>query len=128
MKLSILFIMLFLHIVDDYYLQGLLASLKQKKWWEEHAPAELYENDYLIALYTHAFSWSFVITLPLLIIAFISGYKLYFLFLTLMYIINTIIHGFIDNLKANKLKLNLIQDQCVHYIQIVMTWGLFMLL
>lgn len=128
MKLCILFIMLFLHIVDDYVLQGILASMKQKKWWQEHAAAELYKNDYLIALYTHAFSWSFVITLPLLIIAFISGYELYFLFLTLMYIINTIIHGFVDNLKANKLKINLIQDQCVHYIQIVITWGLFILL
>ena len=128
MRFIFLFIMLFLHIVDDYYLQGLLANLKQRKWWEKHAPAELYKNDYLIALYTHAFSWSFVITLPLLIIAFIRGQELYFLFLTFMYIINTIIHGFIDNSKANKLKINLIQDQCVHYIQIVMTWGLFMLL
>jgi hypothetical protein len=24
--------MLFLHIVDDYYLQGFLASAKQKSW------------------------------------------------------------------------------------------------
>ena len=32
--ISILILMLFAHIVDDYYLQGWLASAKQKKWWE----------------------------------------------------------------------------------------------
>ena len=128
MKLCILFIMFFLHIVDDYYLQGILANLKQRKWWEEHVPAELYKNDYLLSLYTHAFSWSFVITLPLLIIAFISGYQPYFIFLILSYIMNTIIHAIVDNMKANEFKINLIQDQCAHYIQIFVTWGLFMLL
>lgn len=30
MKLFVLFSMFFLHIVDDYYLQGILAKMKQK--------------------------------------------------------------------------------------------------
>ena len=29
-KLFVLLVMLFAHIVDDYYLQGVLASMKQK--------------------------------------------------------------------------------------------------
>jgi hypothetical protein len=61
MKLYLLLIMIFLHIVDDYYLQGFLASLKQKRWWEKNAPDKLYRKDYIMALLEHAFSWTFMI-------------------------------------------------------------------
>ena len=44
----LIFTMIFCHIVDDYYLQGWLASAKQKSWWETNAPDELYKNDYKI--------------------------------------------------------------------------------
>lgn len=37
-SIFLLLLMIFCHIVDDYYLQGWLASAKQKKWWEENAP------------------------------------------------------------------------------------------
>lgn len=33
----LLLLMIFLHIVDDYYLQGILASMKQKEWWNKAA-------------------------------------------------------------------------------------------
>ncbi len=46
----VLLSMIFLHIVDDYYLQGILASMKQKSWWEENAPQRLYKYDYIVAL------------------------------------------------------------------------------
>ena len=42
--------MLFCHIVDDYYLQGFLASAKQKSWWEKNNPNPLYKNDYITKL------------------------------------------------------------------------------
>ena len=32
-EIFMLLFMVFLHIVDDYYLQGILASMKQKQWW-----------------------------------------------------------------------------------------------
>lgn len=111
--------MIFCHIVDDYYLQGWLASAKQKKWWIENAPNDLYKNDYLMALFCHSFSWSFMIQLPILIYSF---YTHLFIWNILLFIINVIIHMFVDNLKANKLKINLIQDQIIHFIQIVVTW------
>lgn len=63
-KIFILFTMIFCHIVDDYYLQGWLASAKQKSWWEKNAPGKLYKYDYLAALFMHSFSWSFMIMLP----------------------------------------------------------------
>ena len=36
-------LMIFLHIIADYNLQGWLASAKQKSYWEEYAPSELYK-------------------------------------------------------------------------------------
>ena len=60
LKIILLLGMLFCHIVDDYYLQGWLASAKQKSWWKDNAPDELYKNDYIMALCEHAFSWTFM--------------------------------------------------------------------
>lgn len=122
----ILLTMIFFHIIDDYYLQGILASLKQKEWWEKNAPDELYKNDYKMALFMHAFSWSFMIMLPLVVYAYISGLTLK-IGNVFWYIINLAIHAYVDNLKANKGKINLIQDQLIHLIQIVVTWGVFIL-
>ena len=121
MKLFILFCMLFCHIIDDYYLQGWLASAKQKSWWEKNAPDDLYKNDYRMALFMHSFSWSFVIMLPLTIYTIWMGETLY----PMLYIVNLITHFYVDDLKANKKKINLIQDQCVHMIQILGTWILY---
>ena len=59
MKILILFIILYLHIYDDYYAQGILASMKQREWWEKQYTGsiankdkqrELYGRDYLMAL------------------------------------------------------------------------------
>ena len=101
----ILLSMIFCHIIDDYYLQGWLASAKQKKWWVQNAPNKLYRFDYIMALACHSFSWAFMIMLP---IAFVTGWNLGWFFLA--YPINMGIHMFIDDLKANKLKINLITD------------------
>lgn len=37
-------------------------------------------------------------------------------------IVNLLIHMFVDNLKANEKKINLIQDQMIHIIQVIFTW------
>lgn len=118
-KIFILISMIFCHIIDDYYLQGWLASAKQKSWWIQNASNNLYKNDYLMALFCHSFSWAFMIQLPVLIYSF---YTHLFIWNIILFIINLIIHAFIDNLKANKFKINLIQDQIIHFIQIIITW------
>jgi len=117
MKLLILFAMVFAHIVDDYYLQGILAKMKQKKWWEENAPDKMYRYDYIVALIMHAFSWSFMITIPTLLIS-----NKYFM-MCIFIIINAILHTYIDNEKANKRSINLIIDQLIHMIQIIVLWS-----
>lgn len=116
-KIYIFLIMVFLHIVDDYYLQGWLASAKQKKWWEQNAPQQIYKHDYIMALVMHSFSWSFMIMLPIAIsLKFTFSW-----FYLIAFLINATVHGFVDNLKANKLKINLIQDQTIHIVQIIAT-------
>ena len=120
-KLFLLLGMLFLHLVDDYYLQGWLASAKQKSWWEKNAPDKLYSHDYIMALCEHAFSWTFMIMLIPAIFNYVCNHNIpvdYFLF----FVLNWIIHCIIDDLKANKKDINLVQDQLFHVIQIALTW------
>lgn len=114
----ILLSMIFCHIIDDYYLQGILASMKQKSWWKENAPDKLYRYDYIMALIMHSLSWSFMIMLPL---AIDNGFNVDWMFV-IIFIINALIHGCVDNLKANIRKINLIQDQTIHIAQIIVTF------
>ena len=117
-NIFIFLLMIFCHIVDDYYLQGWLASAKQKKYWEENAPDKLYKHDYIWALITHSFSWAFMIMLP---VAFLIKFNVNFDFV-MIFIWNVIIHAVTDDAKANRKKLNLIQDQMIHFIQIILTF------
>ena len=116
-KIFIVLMMIFCHIVDDYYLQGWLASAKQKKYWEENAPDEMYKYDYIWALIMHSFSWSLMIMLP---IAFTMSFNITLEFL-LMFLWNMIMHASTDDAKANQRKINLIQDQLMHLTQIIIT-------
>ena len=118
-KIFIVLMMIFCHIVDDYYLQkGLLNCLKQKSWWrEQNGYKDLYKYDYIVGLIVHSFSWAFMIMLP---IAFVNSFKIGVAFL-IIFILNMIIHAVVDDLKANKFKTNLILDQTIHLIQIIIT-------
>lgn len=112
--------MIFCHIVDDYYLQGILASMKQKIWWKENAPEEMYENDYLVALFMHSFSWAFMVMFVPIIV--LHGNVALDTLVYAFFAINVAIHMIVDDLKANKRKINLIADQSIHMLQILITW------
>ena len=116
-KIFIVLLMIFLHIVDDYYLQGWLANAKQRSWWEDNAPDEMYKHDYIWALLMHSFSWSFMIMLP---IAYMENFDVTVWFAVSL-VCNALIHSIVDNAKANKKAINLITDQCIHILQIVVT-------
>lgn len=111
--------MLFLHVIDDFFIQsvGFLANGKQRSWWEKVAPNEEYKYDYIVCLSMHAMSWAFSIMLP---IAIYYEFKVGFSFV-MLFIINALIHAIVDHLKANCHRLNLIQDQSIHIIQIFVT-------
>lgn len=114
----VLILMFFAHIVDDYYLQGVLAKMKQRSWWESNAPDKQYRYDYIVALIFHAMSWSIMISLPILWAFAWQPHWVVYLLLP----INIIIHAITDDLKANKKKINLIIDQSIHTAQILFTW------
>lgn len=114
----ILLCMIFCHIVDDYYLQGWLASAKQREWWLKNAPDPLYRYDYIVALFMHSFSWTFMIMLAPTLYVIIFGGTWY----PMLFLGNLLIHMIVDDLKANKKKINLIQDQSVHILQVLWTW------
>ena len=110
--------MLSAHLITDYTLQGWLADGKQKSWWDKISNGNLppkYRYDYIAALICHALYWSIAVCLPLW-----DSH-----ILPLAIVGNTIIHAIVDDLKANKKRLNLVQDQLLHLAQIVITATLF---
>ena len=120
--------MLFCHIVDDYYLQGWLASAKQKKWWKQNASSPLYKNDYIMALVEYAFSWTFMIHLPIFIYSMVCGLQINIYLFLIAFTVNWLIHTVTDNTKANLMKINLIQDQLIHIAQIFVTWIIYVIM
>ena len=120
----IFLLMIFCHIVDDYYLQGWLASAKQKKYWEENAPDKMYKHDYIWALIMHSFSWAFMIMLP---IAFVMNFNINADFVG-TFLWNVGMHALTDNAKANEKKINLIKDQTIHLLQIAATFVVLVVL
>ena len=121
--------MMFMHVVDDYYLQGCLAKMKQKKWWMEECKNQNlnfsnYENDYRVALVIHGFSWACCVHLPILI-CMICRHNINSIFIFISILVNALIHSIIDDLKANKLKINLGFDQGLHFSQLMMIFILY---
>ena len=115
--------MILFHIIDDFVFQPIcLSKLKQKNWWKENIKnedeLEKYKDDYKAALLIHSLSWSIMIHLPLFLIA--SDFWLWF-----SVTMNMLIHCVVDDIKANDKKLNLVEDQVIHMVQILITFLLF---
>lgn len=115
----VLALMLLGHLVADYTLQGWLADGKQESWWKKVCGGEIpdkYRRDYIAALVCHALYWSIFICAPF----YASGH-----FLSAI-VLNTGIHAVVDDLKANRKKINLVQDQLIHIGQILLTFAVLM--
>lgn len=121
-KTFVFIFMLFCHVFDDYFLQGCLANMKQKRWWTGNpdpvARQPKYRNDYKMALLMHSVSWSFMIMLP---VAIYHNFDVSWAFLG-MYILNVLMHAVIDDAKANEGTINLVGDQILHIFYIVETF------
>jgi hypothetical protein len=118
MIVIVLVAMMFCHIIDDYKMQGILASMKQKKWWEKNAPDKLYRK---------AFSWTCSIHIPVLIYCLATQTHKDAIIYAVVFLFNWFLHAVIDNAKANQFKINLIQDQLLHIVQIFLTWFVYFL-
>ena len=120
--LFILFTMFFFHIFDDYYLQGILAQMKQKSWWiNQKEYNSFYKYDYFVALIMHSFSWSFMIHFPIIIYYYMNNINTSVVYFILI-IIQMIIHIIVDNAKANIKSINLVIDQSIHIVQIIISY------
>lgn len=127
MILFIFLCMLFCHIVDDYYLQGILAKMKQISWWREQTNNLLYKNDWLPALIAHGISWSFMIMLPCNIYLLLNKPDTIYYF-SILFVVNACFHSKIDHEKCNRHTINLIVDQSLHLFQIFVTFIVFLFL
>lgn len=111
--------MLFLHVLDDFGLQGIMKDLKTKAWWRKQTADPKYAYDYVPALLCHAFSWAFMVMLPLAALQDFRPDGAFFACLVL----NVAVHAWVDDMKANRLKINLVQDQLCHMAQIAATFA-----
>lgn len=126
MKIFMLTLMLLIHVIADFTLQGLLATWKQKDWWKQNCPDKKYRDDWRICLFMHSLEWSILITLPWFVyVLCVTGIRIdptaIFTIFFIVVIVNTLIHGVVDHKKCNEHKTNLIQDQLIHVLQIVAT-------
>lgn len=122
---TLLIFMVFAHIVDDFYLQGCLANMKQKSWWKKNAPDPLYRHDYAISLIIHGTSWAIMTMMPIIVFSLLKGFELGWFYILIP--LNAILHACIDHLKANMHKIDLIDDQVMHAMQILATLICFIL-
>lgn len=115
--MRIFLMMVLLHIIEDFHLQGIMKEMKQKNWWlQQKGYKDLYENDYKVVLFLHSLSWSIMISLPILFFMNVPT-----LLVTLLILINTSIHFHVDDLKCNKMSISLMTDQTIHLMQIIFT-------
>ena len=123
LKFFILLSMIFLHIIDDYYLQGILAQMKQREWWRKHEEyKDLYKYDYIMALLEHAFSNTFMMMLPIMVYIIYTNNTSKITVFIIYFIINILGHATTDNIKCNIKSINLIRDQLIHIAYIILTW------
>lgn len=116
----ILVLMLFGHLVADYTIQGWLADGKQESWWKKICGGEIpdkYKYDYVAALVCHSLYWSIFVCAP-----FYASSRF-----LLAIILNTGVHAIVDDLKANRRRINLIQDQVIHLVQILLTFAVLII-
>lgn len=117
--LLLAFLIIIAHIIDDFILQqlGNLNNFKQKKFWEPYNKE--YNNKYCLDHYAglviHCISWSIMVHLPILLLTQTPE-----IIILISSIIHAINHGIIDNKKCNKYELSLLEDQTLHFIQLIL--------
>lgn len=124
--MSLVFIsMLFFHIIDDFHLQGWLASAKQKEYWRNLPEySKKYQYDYIICLIIHGFGWACLMMLPILIY---KQFNVDFLFIEIL-VLNGLVHACIDDMKCNLKYISLLEDQLWHLGQIIITFVLLVMI
>lgn len=119
--MKIFCLILLLHFIADFSLQGCLANLKQKKWWvveceKYQVDFSKYKHDYICGLVCHALYWTLITFAPVIFFTNLSEMELVGVIFG-----NMGLHAIIDHIKANKFYINLVEDQFLHLGQIILT-------
>lgn len=144
--LELILMCILLHLFADYTLQGWLASGKQRAWWNEQIDKMLdmykashhdfvvneynktrienehnrlklkYGRDWAMAMFEHSLYWTLVTFAPIIFFHRVNDWVVLG-----VVVINTIFHCVVDDLKANKFAINLVDDQMLHFAQIIFT-------
>ena len=144
--LELILMCILLHLFADYTLQGWLASGKQRAWWNEQIDKMLdmykashhdfvvteynktridneherlkrkYGCDWAMAMFEHSLYWTLVTFAPIIFFYHVNDWVVLG-----VVVINTIFHCVVDDLKANKFAINLVDDQMFHFAQIIFT-------
>lgn len=126
----LLMTMIFFHIIADFNIQGILAQMKQKSFYDQYRyRVNLYRYDHIVALLMHSFSWTFMIHIPGIMYLILMGkwsmfeneWTVYLIF----FIVHMIMHALTDHAKANWYLINLVMDQTIHILQIIIIWITF---
>lgn len=151
MTVITLLMMVLMHVIEDFHIQGKMGEMKQKAWWvrlswesaqdldflndrlETHKRnLEKYGRDYIPVLLLHGFEWSMFIHIPILVTRVIAeGWIFDDVFLVIFMasvLVNAAVHIIVDHQKANRLAINLIADQAIHMLQIIVTFAMFCML
>lgn len=108
----LMLMMVLLHVIEDFHMQGIMASMKQKTFWQEYS--KMYANDWMPVILLHGMEWATMVALPCILASWFDVSAWFVLTVVAM----GVAHAYVDHLKANSLRINLIQDQIVHIIQI----------
>ena len=126
-SIYILFLMILMHIIDDFVLQNKFCYMKQESWWVENYPDDLYQSDYKVALFLHSLENAIMVFIPMIIYGFLINpvcmndwYVI--MITTLLLFAVTYSHYAIDDMKANQYKISLLGDQIAHILIIILNW------
>lgn len=121
----LLIAMIWCHLDNDFRKQGILASMKQKSWWEQQEGYnDTYEFDYIAALWAHAIWWGIELHIPVIAYIWYKGQltPAHIGLLVFVMVVQIATHKIIDDAKANLKLINLMIDQSLHAFQIVVSF------
>ena len=126
MSLLILLGMLGLHIVDMFGLN--LLSLKMasgKSWYTPGLTLKRSKPDSIIPLLTQGFSWSILVHVPIIALLIIENINPPTVLIFITVILQGLVHAYISNENASFRKLNFVENQILHLVQIISIFIIF---
>ena len=116
--------MLLLHVLAEFVLQPVaLLRLKQKTYWEQPEHPNGGKDASAMAIAIYAILWSVMIMLPLMYYSTEGD-----LILLLVFLVNMLVHAYIDEYATNRRKLTFVTAQSLYLLQLTITFLITMII